>query len=81
MKLKLYIFLVIFQFLMGFIVGCLWPRNNDFVWDINKDSRGCLITWDDGTYSLKSPIYNLGTIEPGESKEVGLLDWGINNVE
>lgn len=63
--------LVLLVFLAGVFVGhFVIPQDDSCVWDIMEDPRGCWIAWDDGTYSWKSPICKLGTIEPGQKKTI-----------
>lgn len=64
---------ILLTFSVGLIIGHKIPHNDDCVWDINKDPRGCTISWDDGTFSWKSRIIELGTLEPGEKKTIYLL--------
>jgi hypothetical protein len=71
---KKYIIILV-VFLIGVFIGhFIIPQNDDCVWDISEDPRGCVIAWDDGTYSWKSQIYNLGTIKAGESKVINLFE-------
>jgi hypothetical protein len=57
-----------FIFISGSLFG-YWIHPNP-IWDISKDKRACVIKWDDGTYSFKSKIMQLGTLQPGESKTI-----------
>jgi hypothetical protein len=59
------IVLIITCLVIGFFVG----RNTieKAGWDISKDPRGCIIIWDDSTYSVKSRTINIGTLKPGDS--------------
>lgn len=64
-------------FLAGVILGVivtLWWTYDPVVWDLWEDPRGCVISWDDGTYSYKSREITLGTLKPGESKCVYILE-------
>ena len=59
-----FLLIVICVFAVGYYAG--YGHRDGQGWDISKDPRACIIEWDDGTYSIKSRIYHVGTIDPGE---------------
>lgn len=61
---------IIIVFLVGMGVGYFVPHDDSCVWNLWDDPRGCVIAWDDGTYSCKSRTIEIGTLQPGESREV-----------
>ena len=69
MRKYIYYFIMAFIFISGFVVGACWEKSKP-KWDIYDDERGCIIRWDDGTYSYKSPTIYLGDLEPGEIAEL-----------
>lgn len=63
---RIYFLLILISvFTLGYYYG--YDSRDGQGWDISKDPRGCLIEWDDGTYSFKSRKYHVGTLNPGES--------------
>lgn len=66
-------FVVVGIFITGVIIGYCIPHEFKAMWNLWDDPRGCIIAWDDGTFSYKSPIRKLGTIKPGEKKKFYLL--------
>jgi len=61
-------------FFFGFLIGRWSVPKPSF--DIDRDERGCIVAWDDGTYSYKSRTIHLGTLNPKESK---IIDIGSFN--
>lgn len=67
MKKLLILLLAAVLILSGIMIG--WRAHPDAKWDIGEDPRGCIIQWDDGTYTYKSRtrIIHLGDLKPGET--------------
>ena len=61
---------ILLLFVSGLIIGYFIPHNDDCIWNLWDDPRSCIISWDDGTFSYKSRITELGTIAPGEERVV-----------
>ena len=69
-------------FLLAIMIGrvtcpkyhCTWPR--DFC--VCRNPMSCNIEWEDGTHQFKSRSHSLGTLMPGESKEVKFDIWPVD---
>ena len=62
-------YLIVPIFVIGLFIG-YWVGYFSYpepVWDIGQDQRGCVIKWDDGTTSWKTPKMTIGHIGPGQS--------------
>lgn len=77
-------YLVGVSLLLAIVGGYWWGwtahAKSGLVWNLWDDPRGCIISWDDGTYSYKGRQINLGTIQPGESREIE-VDFDIKEKE
>lgn len=62
---------IVLALLVGIVCGIAvgWHAHPDAEWDIGKDPRGCIVQWDDGTFTYKARtrIIYIGDLKPGET--------------